>query len=83
MSTASTDDDYDDVPEFENGPDDDGCEPIGSCEECEQDIFADDYFVIGGDRLCSQCAWLAMGCPEPGNTADSDDDLDLDGDDEE
>jgi hypothetical protein len=52
-------------------PDDDECddnEPVGSCEECEQDIYEDDCYFMNGLWLCSRCAWIADGCPEPGGT---------------
>lgn len=31
-------------------------EPIGSCDECEANLYRDDSY----DGLCSQCAWLAQ-----------------------
>lgn len=59
------DDDYDDF------DDDESCEPIGSCDECEQDIYEADYFDMDdGSRLCNHCAWIAMGCPSPGDADD-------------
>ncbi len=37
------------------GYEDDWCEPVGSCESCDSNLYeGDDY-----DGLCSQCAWYA------------------------
>lgn len=49
---AMLDDDWPD-----DGTDGDGWdgEPIGSCDWCECNLYADDEY----DGLCSQCAWLA------------------------
>lgn len=42
--------DYDDI---DFGRADDGNEPIGSCENCECNLYADDEW----NGLCDQCAW--------------------------
>ncbi len=34
-------------------------EPTGSCEECDINLYRDEDY--GG--LCSNCAWIARGCP--------------------
>lgn len=41
--------DFDDCPDFY---DDDYAEPIGSCEWCGTNLYADD-----DDELCDQCLW--------------------------
>ncbi len=49
--------------------DDESCEAIGSCDECECDIYeADCYVMDDGLRLCGYCAWVAMGCPLPNDS---------------
>lgn len=59
---------YDEPWDFRPDDDDeDSCEPIGSCDNCEQNIYEDDYYIFDGERLCDQCAWYAMGCPGPGD----------------
>ena len=54
--------------------DEEHCQPIGCCEECECDVFEDDVCVIDDElvRLCGHCAWIAAGCPEPGESDDED-----------
>lgn len=39
------------------------CEPIGSCDECESDLYEDDVYFYRGLRLCGLCFWLAKGGP--------------------
>jgi hypothetical protein len=39
------------------------CEPIGSCDECESDLYEDDVYFYRGLRLCGRCCWLAKGGP--------------------
>lgn len=51
--------DWDETDESEDAE-----EPIGCCDECECDIYEEDSF----DGLCSYCAWVAAGCPEPADT---------------
>lgn len=34
---------------------DSSSEPVGSCDECGTNLYADDEW----DGLCNQCAWLA------------------------
>ena len=38
----------------------DDCEPIGSCDNCGGDIYADDCFQVGNYLLCDQCAFYAL-----------------------
>lgn len=38
-------------------------EPIGSCDECESDLYEDDMYFYRGLWLCGQCCWLAKGGP--------------------
>lgn len=66
------DDDFDDDPECDDldFECDDSSEPIGSCDECECDVFEDDVYYVDGEQLCSRCAWVASGCPEPGDIED-------------
>ena len=52
----------DDEPDFEEF-DDESSEPIGSCDECESDIYEDDVYFYRGLRLCGQCLWAAKGGP--------------------
>lgn len=40
---------------------DDG-EPVGSCENCETNIYPSED---DGSGLCDQCQWHAAGCPQP------------------
>jgi hypothetical protein len=50
---------FDDVPDFEdyhNAEDD--AEPVGSCDNCESNLYRDDVYYIDDMRLCGQCAWL-------------------------
>lgn len=47
---------------YEDGFDEPGERPEGSCENCDCDIYEEDDSF---DGLCSCCAWLAAGCPEP------------------
>lgn len=50
--------DYDD---YDDDEEDDGMEPVGSCENCRTNLYEDD-----DAELCDQCLWYAMGCPTPG-----------------
>lgn len=52
--------------------DDDYGEPIGCCDECESNLYEADCWEVDGLQLCGHCAWVAMGCPSPGDTADDD-----------
>jgi len=59
-------DDYDgecDPDDFEDN------EPIGSCENCESDIYESED---DGSGLCDQCQWYAAGCPQPGDSTEED-----------
>lgn len=49
-----SDDDFDQADDLLDDWDD---EPIGSCDECSQNVYRHDDFH---DGLCEQCAWLAM-----------------------
>lgn len=43
----------------------DNGEPVGSCDECDTNLYGDEVFYVPGyGKLCSQCAWMAMngGC---------------------
>jgi hypothetical protein len=64
--------DFYDVGDYDPIDDDDPNEPVGSCDECDEDLYEDDQFFIDGGWLCGRCAWIAMGCPEPGDEIDSD-----------
>lgn len=53
------DDEYDDQC-FEH--EDDECnESIGSCDECECDLYEDDTYYRGGFQYCGQCYWAICG----------------------
>lgn len=43
-------------------PDDDYGEPIGSCANCQTNIYESED---DGSGLCDQCQWFAAGCPGP------------------
>lgn len=34
-------------------------EPIGSCDNCDTNLYADDVYYVRGLRLCGQCCWHA------------------------
>lgn len=53
----------DDDDDFFDDFDDDCGEPIGSCDECESDLYDDDVYFYRDLRLCGQCLWLAKGGP--------------------
>lgn len=42
-------------------PDDESCEPIGSCDECESNLYEDDVYYYRGLRVCGQCLWSMKG----------------------
>lgn len=52
-------DDYEVAWEFRDYDEDD--EPIGSCDDCDGDLYEDDMREIAGLRLCGQCAWRRKG----------------------
>lgn len=58
-------------------PDDDyeNNEPVGSCENCDSNIYPDED---DGSGLCDQCQWHAAGCPQPGDSTDEDEEDDGD-----
>lgn len=61
------DDDIDDCEaEYPDDFDDDN-EPIGSCENCDSNIYESED---DGSGLCDQCQWYAAGCPQPGRLDD-------------
>ena len=67
------DDDY--LDEMYEGDDDwdEEEEPLGSCDECDEDVYAaDGGGRHGGELLCSQCLWIAMGEPGPDDEIDED-----------
>jgi len=38
--------------------DDDQLHPIGSCDECETNLYeGDSYHIPGYGEVCGQCAW--------------------------
>lgn len=60
--------DHEQVPSHEDtfgDWDDDMEEPVGSCDNCSVNVYADDNLLIDGVLLCSQCAWFALGSPGP------------------
>lgn len=34
-------------------------EPIGSCDNCDTNLYEDDCYFLDGDELCGQCYWWA------------------------
>lgn len=48
---TDTHQDYDDTED-----DDENVEPIGSCDECGANVYAEDGWTVRGEMLCDQCA---------------------------
>jgi len=49
-------------------PDDfDDNEPVGSCDNCDSNIYESED---DGSGLCDQCQWYAAGCPSPDDSPD-------------
>lgn len=67
MSHVPSDFEWDDDEDFYSDYEESSDEPVGSCDndQCEEDLFGDDWYIVRGMRLCSRCAWIASGCPEP------------------
>ena len=59
MNQLYHDDDHDDDYDFGEEPEEvfEDCEPIGSCDSCECDVF-DEYIGDDGEFLCGQCHWM-------------------------
>ena len=45
----------DDVPEDMDDFPDDGMEPVGCCDECEENVYGGD---VDDGFLCNRCLWL-------------------------
>lgn len=53
-------DDYDpDGFDGDPGDEDGDFEPIGSCDNCDTNLYMNDCYVHHGDQLCGQCYWWA------------------------
>jgi hypothetical protein len=54
------DDDFDYEPDYPDDYDDN--EPVGSCDNCDSNIYPSED---DGSGLCDQCQWYAAGGPQP------------------
>lgn len=62
------DDDYGD--EWYDYDEDDEGEPIGSCDNCDCNLYEDDCWHLDGMQFCNQCYWYATGGEPPDDDHD-------------
>lgn len=43
--------------DFDGDEPDDSYEPIGSCDECDTNLYEDDCYSFQGLQICGQCYW--------------------------